>query len=198
MRDYETLVLPVTRAHRPVEPFRRGSRATHGRFTRHDRTVLQFRYGEGRGVAELSTSPSQQVASWPMSPEPTNPGRPSPRVETHSADLTTNATDWKSKITGSCGRCKSDHCSASLASASTVPNNCTSRMLKKSASFVLASFGHSTYPRGYASGSSFATALLGGLFEHPELYSPVGPDVTTGDALVCQFNFSPTARHVLG
>jgi len=23
-----------------------------------------------------------------------------------------NATDWKTKITGSCGRCKSDHCSA--------------------------------------------------------------------------------------
>jgi len=55
MRDYETLVLPATRAHRPVEPIRKGSRATHGRFTCHDRTVLQFRYGEGRGVAKLSS-----------------------------------------------------------------------------------------------------------------------------------------------
>ena len=40
MRHDEMLVLPVTHAHRPVEPFRSGSRATHGRFTRHDRTVL--------------------------------------------------------------------------------------------------------------------------------------------------------------
>jgi hypothetical protein len=40
-------------------------------------------------------------------------------------------------------------------------------MLKKVASFVLASFRSSTYPRGYASGSSLAAALLDGLFEHP-------------------------------
>jgi type II secretory pathway pseudopilin PulG len=40
-------------------------------------------------------------------------------------------------------------------------------MLKKSASFVLASFRSSTYPRGYASGSSLAAALLNGLFEPP-------------------------------
>jgi hypothetical protein len=41
-------------------------------------------------------------------------------------------------------------------------------MLKKSASSVLASFRHSTYPRGYAFESSLAAALLNGLFEHPE------------------------------
>jgi hypothetical protein len=40
-------------------------------------------------------------------------------------------------------------------------------MLKKSASFVLASFRPSTYPRGYAFGSSLAAALLDGLFEPP-------------------------------
>jgi hypothetical protein len=43
-------------------------------------------------------------------------------------------------------------------------------MLKKSASFVLASFRPSTYPRGYAFGPSLAAALLDvldGLFEHP-------------------------------
>jgi hypothetical protein len=40
-------------------------------------------------------------------------------------------------------------------------------MLKKSASGVLASFRSSTYPRGYASGSSLAAALLDGLFEYP-------------------------------
>jgi hypothetical protein len=40
-------------------------------------------------------------------------------------------------------------------------------MLKKSASFVLASFRPSTYPRGYACSPSLAAALLDGLFEHP-------------------------------
>jgi hypothetical protein len=33
-------------------------------------------------------------------------------------------------------------------------------MLKKLASFVLTSFGSSTYPRGYVSGPSLAVALL--------------------------------------
>ena len=42
-----------------------------------------------------------------------------------------------------------------------------SRMLKKSASIVLASLRSSTYPRGYASGSSLVAALLDGHFEHP-------------------------------
>jgi hypothetical protein len=41
------------------------------------------------------------------------------------------------------------------------------RVLKKSASFVLASFRSSTYPRGYVSGLSLAAAFLDGLFEHP-------------------------------
>jgi hypothetical protein len=76
-----------------------------------------------------------------------------------------------------------------------------SRMLKKPASFVLASFKSSTgtrpphhsvartnlvllirrtvRPRGYASGPSLAAALLDGLFEHPagvlELYRKDGP-----------------------
>jgi hypothetical protein len=40
-------------------------------------------------------------------------------------------------------------------------------MLKSAASFVLASFRSSTYPRGYVSGSSLAAALLDGLFELP-------------------------------
>jgi hypothetical protein len=43
----------------------------------------------------------------------------------------------------------------------------SNRMLKKAASFVLTSLRSSTYPRGYASGSSLAAALLDGLFEHP-------------------------------
>jgi hypothetical protein len=44
-----------------------------------------------------------------------------------------------------------------------------SRMLKVSASFVLASFRSSTYPRGYASGPSLAAAALDGHFEHPAI-----------------------------
>jgi hypothetical protein len=42
-----------------------------------------------------------------------------------------------------------------------------SRMLKKSASFVLSSSKSSTYPRGYASGFDSPAALLDGLFEYP-------------------------------
>jgi hypothetical protein len=42
-----------------------------------------------------------------------------------------------------------------------------SRMFKEAASVVLASFRPSTYPRGYASGSSLAAALLDCSFEHP-------------------------------
>jgi len=44
----------------------------------------------------------------------------------------------------------------------------SSRMLKKSASFVLGSSKASTYPRGYASGFDSPAALLNGLFEHPD------------------------------
>ena len=40
-------------------------------------------------------------------------------------------------------------------------------MLKKAASFVLASFRSSTYPEGYASGFHSLRPLLDGLFEHP-------------------------------
>jgi hypothetical protein len=46
-------------------------------------------------------------------------------------------------------------------------------MLKKPASFVLASFRSSTYSRGYASGPSLAAALLDGIFEHPAGFFPV-------------------------
>jgi hypothetical protein len=40
-------------------------------------------------------------------------------------------------------------------------------MLKKPASFVLASLRPFNVPQGHASGSSLAAALLDGLFEHP-------------------------------
>jgi hypothetical protein len=43
---------------------------------------------------------------------------------------------------------------------------CSNRMLKKSASFVLASLRGSTY-RSVRLASSLAAALLNGLFEHP-------------------------------
>ena len=142
------------------------------------------------------TSPSPQAASWPISPEPANLGRPSPRAEKHSADLTTKPQTGKPRSPAPAAGANPTIVRSSLASASTVPNNCTSRMLKKSASFVLASFRPSTYPRGYASGSSLAAALLDGLFEHPALYSPAVPDVTTSEVLACPPSFPPTASHV--
>jgi len=46
-------------------------------------------------------------------------------------------------------------------------NLCLGRMLKRSASIVLASLRSSTYPRGYVSGSSLAAALPNEPFEHP-------------------------------
>src|SRR6185503_152626 len=54
MRHNDTLALLAAHAHRPVECCRNGPRATYGRFTRHDRTVLQFRHGKRRGLAKLS------------------------------------------------------------------------------------------------------------------------------------------------
>jgi hypothetical protein len=71
-------------------------------------------------------------------------------------------------------------------------------MLKKSASLVLASFRPSPYPRGYASGSSLAAALLNGLFEPPGRYAPAVPDVTPSEGLASPPRFPPTASHVLG
>jgi hypothetical protein len=50
------------------------------------------------------------------------------------------------------------------------PLQATSRMLKKSSSFVLASLRGSTY-RSVRLASSLAAALLDGLFEHPADYS---------------------------
>ena len=50
-----------------------------------------------------------------------------------------------------------------------------SRLLKKSASFVLASFRSSTYPRGYASRSALAAALLDGLLGQPAAIFSIGP-----------------------
>jgi hypothetical protein len=46
------------------------------------------------------------------------------------------------------------------------PNSKSDKMLKKSASFVLASKASSTYPRGYASGAFFGCGRADGLFEH--------------------------------
>ena len=59
-----------------------------------------------------------------------------------------------------------------------------SRMLKKPASFVLASFRSSTYPRGYASGPSLAAALLDELFEHPAGVATLVPYVPVLEALL--------------
>ncbi|MEC4671275.1 MAG: hypothetical protein VST66_05270 [Nitrospirota bacterium] len=49
-------------------------------------------------------------------------------------------------------------------------------MLKKSASFVLAALGGSTYRTEYAFASSLAAAALDGLFDHPAGCSYAVPD----------------------
>ena len=145
--------------------------------------------------------PFPSAASSPISPEPTNLGRPSPRVETQSADSTTRPQTGKPRLPAPAAAANPTIVRSSSASGLTVPNNRTSRMLKKSASGVLASFRSSTgtrpphhsaartnvvlpicrtvRPRGYASGSSLAAALLNGLFEHPAWRSPVVPDMRT-------------------
>jgi len=62
-------------------------------------------------------------------------------------------------------------------------------MLKKSASFVLASLRSSTY-RSVRLASSLAAALLDGLFEHPaEVFSSY-PDMQAIEALLCRNSFS--------
>jgi len=53
-------------------------------------------------------------------------------------------------------------------------------MLKKSASFVLASLRGSTY-RSVRLASAFAAALLDDFFEHPAWVSVLNPDVRTID-----------------
>ena len=59
-----------------------------------------------------------------------------------------------------------------------------SRMLKKSASGVLASLRGSTY-RSVRLASSLAAALLDGLFEHPARRIPVISDMQTSEIPVC-------------
>jgi len=55
-------------------------------------------------------------------------------------------------------------------------------MLKKSASFVLASLRGSTY-RSVRLASSLTAALLNGFFEYPSWHSPVALDVQINDIL---------------
>ena len=70
----------------------------------------------------------------------------------------------------------------SLAGIFEASSGCSSRMLKKSASGVLASLRGSTY-RSVRLASSLAAALLDGLFEHPARCSPVVPDMRTSEVL---------------
>jgi hypothetical protein len=64
-------------------------------------------------------------------------------------------------------------------------------MLKKSASFVLASLRGSTY-RSVRLASSLAAALLNGLFEHPAWCFPIAASVQTIEVLAWQHSFSAT------
>ncbi len=85
---------------------------------------------------------------------------------------------------------------ASNRSHSSLPDedqlNDHSRMLKKSASFVLASFRPLTYPNRIRLGPSPATALLDGHLEYPARMFSVVPHVRTIEVFACQNSF-PTA-----
>jgi hypothetical protein len=86
-------------------------------------------------------------------------------------------------------------------------------MLKKSASIVLGSSKSSTYPtrekscsdssgwvgeNRHASGFDSPAALPDGLFEHPGLYSPAIPSLTTSEIAACPPSLPPiTSHHVL-
>ena len=76
-----------------------------------------------------------------------------------------------------------------------VSSRVSTRMLKKSASFVLAALRGSTY-RSVRLAPSLAAALLDGLFEHPACGSPVVPDVRTSEVLVYRIVFPQPANRV--
>ena len=65
------------------------------------------------------------------------------------------------------------------------------RMLKQSASFVLASLRGSTY-RSVRLTSSLVAALLDDLFEHPASCSPVVSHARTIEVFACQHSFPAT------
>jgi len=66
------------------------------------------------------------------------------------------------------------------------------RMLKKSASIVLASLRGSTY-RSVRLASSLAAALLDGLFEHPVWCTPVVTRLQVNEISSCVQSFSQSA-----
>ena len=79
-----------------------------------------------------------------------------------------------------------------LVSADTAPRG-TNRMLKKSASIVLASLRGSTY-RSVRLASSLAAALPDGLFEHPDVFEAVAPSVIFHRCFICKPSFSQPAK----
>lgn len=83
-------------------------------------------------VRRAASSISLQAALWLISPEPTNPGRPSPRAEKHPAGLTTGLQTGKPRSPAPATVANPTIARSSLLSALTVPNNHPSRMLKKS------------------------------------------------------------------
>ncbi len=76
-------------------------------------------------------SHSPWAVSWPISPEPTSPGQPSPRVEIHSADSTRRPQTGKIRSPAPAPAANPTIVRPSLASALTAPSNRTNRMLKK-------------------------------------------------------------------
>ncbi|MCH8040726.1 MAG: hypothetical protein IH977_10340 [Nitrospinae bacterium] len=67
-------------------------------------------------------------------------------------------------------------------------------MLKRSASFVLAAPGDSTYQKEYARrlASSLAEATLDGPFDHSSGWTNAVPDLLSAVLSRCPYGFSPT------
>ena len=140
------------------------------------------------------TSLSPQAASWPISLEPTSPGRRSPKAEIRSADSMKRPQIGKPTSPALVPTVNPIIVRSSSLSALTAPNKLTNRMLKKSASFVLVSLRGSTY-RSVRLTSSLTAAALNGLFEHPAWHSPIVPGMRTLSSSGIPLIFSHFAGH---
>ena len=120
-----------------------------------------------------ATFRSPKDAWWPPFPGPNNPGRRSRKAADCSAGSMRRRPIGRRKLSAPATDANRSAVRPSSVSALIAPPS-TNRMLKKSASGVLASLRGSTY-RSVRLASSLAVALLDGLFEHPEAILPSEP-----------------------
>ncbi len=110
MRRDEPLVLPVSHAHRPVG-LSEGAQAqslSESTATTEQSCSFGMAKGEASQSCHVPFPTGCLVASIPETDKPWTTISKGGKTFCRFDD---KATDWKTKITGSCGRCKSDHCS---------------------------------------------------------------------------------------